>query len=112
MIIRDGRIFGMALNSFKSLNFKGIISVNLTLVFPDQDSFFTIVKKLGDAVVLIVASILRLSIRGVKLGAKLYHKYCSQYSQAALQSWLQQVQYTYLYLLYGAPVFITTKMKI
>jgi len=60
-------------------------------------SFLIIVEKLGYAVVLIVASILRLSIRGVKLGAKLYHKYCSQYSQAALQSWLQQVQYMYLY---------------
>ena len=31
------------------------------------------------------------SWRGVRLGAKLYHKYCSQYSQSALQSWLQQV---------------------
>lgn len=29
-------------------------------------------------------------IRGVELGARLYKKYCSQYSPAALQSWLQQ----------------------
>ncbi len=43
MIIRDGTIFGMALNSLKGLNFKGIIPINLTLLFSDQDSIRSVV---------------------------------------------------------------------